>query len=621
MKKLISFIVVIILFIPTLFISAKAELTNWEYKLIYNTHTFLSIDRGQEFNYIIVDPELAKNLYRVMPIYNVSLADDDEYVEYIMDIGHGYNIYIYYYINGNKGVGFEFIFEGEKFLTVWNNTVWSKTLDLREYNLRFKLDMAKIKSDALFNELYELVGFDFLNAVMYSEEDIVEEYSVYDAPTDTDLFNRYKYGTDQESFIVGEYRSIYPGHYKFQVGTITSTRKFYLINYDITLKEEDILVCGEYRIGYKEKLTKDAYMDNITINGNAINKYMCSLSSEYFDATRIKIGEYDVNVTYKRKNNEVYGLGKIIVIDNIKPVIYGKNSLSDYMSSNRDIVEYLKSYEAIDEIDGDVSDTFEVVNLDNYNPNNKEIGNYRFILRASDKSGNISELLINYQIKNDIVPQTSEDENINPSSSIPLVTSSSNVIPHTEQTTEISQKVVPSESSSVSTTIPTTEQSSEIPSVVPSVIPSTTIHSTRTVEESSSIPTNASNKEKIINDKTDNDIEFVIKTDKTKELTKKDIENKLKFYGLIADSFSGDIISDYFDSHNEVGEYLITVVDENGEHFFMIEVTSNQTSKQEDAKEEDNKSKMIITFGIILGVVLLVFIVIIVVMNKKKLNN
>ena len=229
--------------------------------------------------------------------------------------------------------------------------------------------------------------------------------------------------------------------------------------------------------------------------------------------------------------------------------------------------------------------------------------------------------MINYQIKNDIVPQTSEDENINPSSSIPLVTSSSNVIPHTEQTTEISQKVVPSESSSVSTTIPTTEQSSEIPSVVPSVIPSTTIHSTRTVEESSSIPTNASNKEKIINDKTDNDIEFVIKTDKTKELTKKDIENKLKFYGLIADSFSGDIISDYFDSHNEVGEYLITVVDENGEHFFMIEVTSNQTSKQEDAKEEDNKSKMIITFGIILGVVLLVFIVIIVVMNKKKLNN
>ena len=610
MEKLISFIAVLILFIPALFISAKAEVTDAEYKVLYESSYFLSIDHEQEFNYIIVDEELAKNLYRKMETYYVQLSDDDEYIEYRMDIGNGYTIYLHYYVQHDKGVGFKFIFNDEEFLRVWGNTVWSKTLDLREYNLRFKLNMSSIKNDPLFNEFNELFGFKYLIAVMHSEEDIVEEYSVYDAPTDKDLFNRYKYSTNQESFRIGEYKSIYPGHYTFQIVTVTSTYKYILINYDITLREEDILECRDYKVGYRDKLTQTEYMDNITINGSAINKSLCTLLSDYFNMKNKKIGEYDVSVTYKKKPNTIYGMGKIIVIDNIKPEIYGKTDLSDYISTNRDIIEYLKTYEVIDEIDGDCSNTIEIENLDDYNPNNKGIGTYRFIIRAHDKSDNSNEVTINYQIKNDIVPKTSEDENAESSSSVPVVTSSSNVIPHTEATT--TEEI--SESSSVGSVIPTTEEPTEPTTIIPSTTP------TVVAEESSSVSTSEENKEKIINDKNDNAIEFVIKTDTSKELTKKDIENKLKFYGLISDSFSGDIISDYFDSHNEVGEYLITVIDENGEHYFMIEVISNQVAAA-DSKKEENKSNIIITFSIIMGVVLLVFIVVIVVMNKKKLNN
>ena len=78
----------------------------------------------------------------------------DEYIDFNMDIGNGYNIVITYYVVNNKGIRITYSFGNEIFLDASGDTVVGKTLDLRKYNLKFKINLSQITTDQLFNKYY-----------------------------------------------------------------------------------------------------------------------------------------------------------------------------------------------------------------------------------------------------------------------------------------------------------------------------------------------------------------------------------------------------------------------------------------------------------------------------------
>ena len=126
---------------------------------------------------------------------------------------------------------------------------------------------------------------------------------------------------------------------------------------------------------YNELGAKASYRDkditnDITIIGNVDNS---------------KIGEYIITyeITIKNKTKKVER--RISVIDSIAPVITLKGDKSKTYTIGNDYKE--EGYTAIDNYDGDISDTVEVTNnIDKNNP-----GEYEILYKASDSSGNIAE--------------------------------------------------------------------------------------------------------------------------------------------------------------------------------------------------------------------------------------
>ena len=595
MKKLISLLSVIALIIPLLFVNALASNNELEQEIIRLGVTF-PLNQDKYFNYIYIDDTKLSNVTEEMDNFSNMIFLEDDTIKISIHIGGEYYIKLNYTIENYNITLITFSFLDDVFLEIDSNkNVKSHSLDLRNIDFNFKFnrsgitkkwsnpDNGKIAKEHDLFETYEVFfGFEYLNAILIFESDYHAECELDDAPTVKYLMSKNHYNKNALTFMIGGYDNNSSGYYSFKLGSLYRTGQLYLTNYEINIKGKDVLTCDDVNIKCLDFISKADYIKNhVFLNGEHVNIADCDVYSDYYNYSTHYPGQYSIQVEMVKDNKLLVAKGIIYVTDDeTPPEIIGDTEITDNISDLRDIFAYLKTYKAIDAVDGDVSNTIVVSNLNEYDASNPKAGNYKFLITAKDNSNHEGKLYVIYHVIDDTTPKASDnDDNITPTTSVIIST----------------------------TTLPTES----------SIIPVTTTTIENTI--SSSIISTSENKERIINDVKDNDIEFIIKTDTSTILTKEDIKSKLAFYGLIADDFKGEIQSDYFELSNEVGEYLVTTSDDNGKHYYMIQVTSNKKEVKQEEKKDDNT--LIITFGIIISIVVIVFIVIIVLLNKKKLNN
>ena len=204
-------------------------------------------------------------------------------------------------------------------------------------------------------------------------------------------------------FMIGEYDDNTPGFYDFYICYLVDKGILYLYHYFISIYDERSIACDYVKVSYKEPITLIQYRDNY-IHGYDLNfnKNEYRITSDYFYGYSKIIGTYGVSVKYDKDAIIISSEGIIEVIDDIPPIIKGDGQVNDNLSSKRDIYEYLSSYKATDEIDGDLSDRIVISDLDDYDNNLDKGGTFRFLLECTDNSGNKSKKTVKYIVNDDI---------------------------------------------------------------------------------------------------------------------------------------------------------------------------------------------------------------------------
>ena len=599
MKKIISLFIIIIFMFPLLFINTKASNNDIEQEIIRTGYTF-PINNDGYFNYIFINKNKLPQLIEDMDKFDEMIFLEDDTIDISIHLGAEYYLKLIYTVSNYKITSISFSFLDDVFLEIDSNkNVNSHSLDLRNINAHLKLDKSSTikkwnnhENDEIIanNDLYSIYevffGFQYLNAILIFEKNCNQEYELGEAPSLKKLFSDNSHNKKELTFTIGGYDNNSSGFYRFTIGTLLYTGQLYLVNYEINIKGNDILTCEDINVKYNDYISKADYVKNyVFLNGEHVNIANCEVYSIYYNTMKHFPGQYEVTVEYLKDNKLLVAKGIIYTADDeTPPEILGDNEITDNISNRRNIIEYLKGYKAIDEVDGDVSYNIRVNNLNDFDNENPKPGNYKFLITAKDNSNHEGKLYVLYHLIDDRTPE-------NNGNITPITSTTNDDIPR---------------SNVVTSNIPTSIQ-------VTSNIPTSNI-------EEASISKSTENTELIINDKGENDIEFIIKTDTNKILSKDDIKDKLVFYGLLPSDYDGNINSEYFDKENEVGEYLITVSNNDDTHYYMIQVSNNNSSiKKEEEKKDDNS--LMITFGIIISIVAIVLIVIIVLINKKKLNN
>ena len=156
--------------------------------------------------------------------------------------------------------------------------------------------------------------------------------------------------------------------------------------YNNSLDEDAILACFDISDASGIEIKLD--IENYLINKNTVGEYEC----------RITVKD---NSEYQ---NEASLDFSIYVIDDVPPLLaYGRIINTDYHTyyTKEDIVNL---FTAIDEYDGNIRDSIQIEDLDDYENNYMNIGTYQFMVSVQDSSSNSVSVKFNLYVRDYTAP-------------------------------------------------------------------------------------------------------------------------------------------------------------------------------------------------------------------------
>lgn len=432
MKRRLSILLIILSFIPLLFINTKGSSKTID-DYVAESNMDLSIYKAYQFNYIFINDRMLNGIsYKMVNYPSIDNLLDGEY-HITISIDNDMKLEIYYYVKDNKGLYLYFVIDEDVFLLITPDNVESTSLDLRKYDSIFKIDFNNMRTDGINKEQFfsfmDYMGFEYVNTLLIKEKKYDEIYYIDNAKS-LDELNNTNYSENQYDFMIGGYDSNNVGTYEFYSCHLISEGVLYINHYIIRIYDSTSIICDDITVSYKNPMNMNEYRNNHIHGYNMdfnINEYV--LYSDYFYGKSSILGNYPVTFYYKNDDIEFESEGMISVVDDIPPIIKGNTTvINDKLSKKAvDIFEVLKDYEAFDEIDGDLTDRIRITNLDNYSDELNKGGTFRFLILCEDNSGNEAKKTIKYIIEDDIPheepvktiePTTTENTENNITSSI-----------------------------------------------------------------------------------------------------------------------------------------------------------------------------------------------------------
>ncbi len=274
---------------------------------------------------------------------------------------------------------------------------------------------------------------------------------------------------------------VYAKNYIISVRALDSDNKIYVKNIIVNASEYNPIRNNTIMTTYYNRQTRDNLIQALGIECGY--KYI-EFNTDYTDNYNI-CGEYSFSIKIITNDNDIYKrTGKIIVYDNVGPVIMGNKDLYTDTEHRLSYKEILSNYTAVDEYSntGIVLDVIEKNAPDNLYINNyNKADNYNMNIEASDQYGNVSTL--------PIVLHVSQYQHYEP-----VVTSSSREVSSSSSSSSSSSTSIPSSSSSSSSTSAPSSNSQSFPGISTSYIPEIS-SSSENIPSSSALPSTTSSSE------------------------------------------------------------------------------------------------------------------------------
>src|SRR5690606_37618778 len=156
---------------------------------------------------------------------------------------------------------------------------------------------------------------------------------------------------------------------------------------------------------YKSKISTQDILKTLEIKDNysSVDAISVDVLDHPYESNFDKIGQYEMIVSVKDESlNETIHKIIIHVIDDVEPIITGQLFYEISVEETLTIEEILRNISAYDEIDKD--NVKIIINQDTYSQSKHTIGHYQIIVRAYDKSNNMTEKVIQIHVKDTTSP-------------------------------------------------------------------------------------------------------------------------------------------------------------------------------------------------------------------------
>ena len=173
----------------------------------------------------------------------------------------------------------------------------------------------------------------------------------------------------------------------------------------VDLVKPIIIQKNTIRTRYNNSLDEDAILACFDISD--ASDIEIELDIENYLNNQNTIGEYECSITVKDHSeyqNEASLDFSIYVIDDVPPLLaYGRIINTDYHTyyTKEDI---LKLFTAIDEYDGNIRDSIQIEDLDDYENNYMNLGTYQFMVSVQDSSSNKVSVKFNIYVRDYTAP-------------------------------------------------------------------------------------------------------------------------------------------------------------------------------------------------------------------------
>ena len=173
----------------------------------------------------------------------------------------------------------------------------------------------------------------------------------------------------------------------------------------VDLVKPTIVQKNTIRTRYNNSLDEDAILACFDISD--ASDIEIELDIENYLNNQNIIGEYECSITVKDHSeyqNEASLDFSIYVIDDVPPLLaYGRIINTDYHTyyTKEDI---LKLFTAIDEYDGNIRDSIQIEDLDDYENNYMNLGTYQFMVSVQDSSSNKVSVKFNIYVRDYTAP-------------------------------------------------------------------------------------------------------------------------------------------------------------------------------------------------------------------------
>lgn len=178
-----------------------------------------------------------------------------------------------------------------------------------------------------------------------------------------------------------------------------------LLNVEVKDLTSPIVNSSVIYTNYKSKISTQDILKTLEIKDNysSVDAISVDVLDHPYESNFDKIGQYEMIVSVKDESlNETVHKIIIHVIDDVEPIITGQLFYEISVEETLTIEEILRNISAYDEIDKD--NVKIIINQDTYSQSKHTIGHYQIIVRAYDKSNNMTEKVIQIHVKDTTSP-------------------------------------------------------------------------------------------------------------------------------------------------------------------------------------------------------------------------
>ncbi len=289
-------------------------------------------------------------------------------------------------------------------------------------NIEYHEECTEDNIKFLYQDLYSCLYSIMYKRNEYYNGKIVNFIVEYSNPIPfNDLLSTIKI-TDETEGTISNYEVIYNeyepvdgkidvGSYNFRV--IASDTSGNTIYQDCCVLVVDAsapqIEASDITVSYTKKLTEDAIYNYITINDSHTYEFSL-ICEEYFDNYNVPWQyEYTVIAT-DEYDNEAIKTGKINVIDDVAPIVCKQDIKITHPYNKITDEDIFNALTIKDTIDGILDINYcKFIDLDNYNENHSTLGEYKYEVIVSDKTGNSTSVIVTIFVVDNDYPVISFD--------------------------------------------------------------------------------------------------------------------------------------------------------------------------------------------------------------------